>query len=234
MKSKKAISYLRVSTRKQGVSGLGLEAQRESVASFLAIGDYPLVEEYVEVESGRRNDRPELEKALAACRVHKAVLVVAKLDRLSRDAHFLLGLAKSRVEFIAVDMPSANTLTVGILALVAQEEARLASVRTRDALKAAKTRGVKLGTPANLTDDARRLGAVAGVKVRQSNAEQRAADLAPKLMALRSSGVTSLNGIAAALNADQVPTARGGQWTATQVSRLLAQIDKRASGSTGV
>jgi DNA invertase Pin-like site-specific DNA recombinase len=229
MKSKKAISYLRVSTRKQGASGLGLEAQRESVANFLAIGDYPLVEEYVEVESGRRNDRPELEKALAACRVHKATLIVAKLDRLSRDAHFLLGLAKSRVEFIAVDMPSANTLTVGILALVAQEEARLVSVRTRDALKAAKARGVTLGTPANLTDDARRLGAVAGMNVRRANASQRAADLMPKIAALRSSGVTSLKEIAAALNAERIPTARGGQWTATQVSRLLAQIggDKR-------
>lgn len=234
MKPTRAVSYLRVSTRKQGQSGLGLEAQRESVAAFLKIGDWPLVSEFVEVESGRKDDRPELEKALAACRIHKAALIVAKLDRLSRDAYFLLGLARSKVDFICCDMPSANSLTVGIMAMVAEEEARLVSVRTRDALKAAKARGVKLGTPRNLTDDARRLGAVEGMKVRKANASQRAADLMPKIESLRGSGMTSLKEIASALNAEQVPTARGGQWTATQVSRLLGQIESLAAGKAGV
>lgn len=226
MNSKRAVSYLRVSTRKQGVSGLGLEAQREAVANFLKIGGWPLVAEFVEVESGRKDDRPELEKALAACRIHKAALIVAKLDRLSRDAYFLLGLARSKVDFICCDMPSANSLTVGIMAMVAEEEARLASVRTRDALKAAKARGIKLGSPANLTDDARRLGTEAAVRVRKAIADQRATDLTPRIVALRSSGVTSLKAIASALNTEHVPTARGGQWTATQVSRLLRQIDR--------
>jgi DNA invertase Pin-like site-specific DNA recombinase len=224
-KPKHAVAYLRVSTRKQGASGLGLEAQRESVSAFLRIGDWPLVAEFVEVESGRKDDRPQLEKALAACRIHKAALIVAKLDRLSRDAYFLLGLARSKVDFVCCDMPAANSLTVGIMAMVAEEESRLISVRTRDALRAAKARGVKLGNPANFTDDSRRLGAVAGMNVRRAKASQRAADLKPKIVSLRSSGIISLKEIAAALNAERIPTARGGKWTATQVSRLLAQID---------
>src|ERR1700733_3303859 len=118
----KFVSYLRVSTKRQGESGLGLEAQREAVTTYLNGGRWRLVEEFVEVESGRRDDnRPELEKAFAACRAFNAKLVIAKLDRLSRDAHFLLGLDKAGVEFIAVDMPHANRLTVGIMALVAEQ-----------------------------------------------------------------------------------------------------------------
>jgi DNA invertase Pin-like site-specific DNA recombinase len=225
MKAKKAVSYLRVSTPKQGRSGLGLEAQREAVAAFLKVGEWPLIAEYVEVESGRKDSRPELEKALAACRIHGAALIVAKLDRLSRDAYFLLGLARSKVDFICCDMPSANSLTVGIMAMVAEEEARLISARTRDALKAAKARGVKLGSPVGLSEHARRLGPEAGVRVRQARARQRASDLAPKIALLRESGVTTLSGIAAALNDEEIPTARGGQWTATQVSRLLRKIN---------
>jgi DNA invertase Pin-like site-specific DNA recombinase len=224
MNVKKAVAYLRVSTEKQGRSGLGLESQRASVRDFLAIGSWPLVAEFVEVESGRKNDRPQLEKALAECRVHQAALVVAKLDRLSRDAHFLLGLAKSRVEFIAVDMPSANTLTVGILALVAQEEARLISIRTKDALKAAKARGVKLGRP-NLTPEGRSLGARRSAAIRSEHAQQRVNDLTPRVVALREQGLKSLAEIADSLNASDVRTPRGGQWSRAQVKRLIDQID---------
>src|SRR5215213_3033543 len=139
------VSYLRVSTAKQGHSGLGLEAQRQAVADYLNGGQWQLVTEVVEIESGKRSDRPKLEEALRLCRLHNATLVIAKLDRLSRDAHFLLGLEKAGVDFVAADMPSANRLTVGIMAMVADEERRLISKRTKEALAAAKARGVKLG-----------------------------------------------------------------------------------------
>src|SRR5918998_5480233 len=139
------VSYLPVSTARQGKSGLGLEAQRKAVADYLNGGDWKLVAEVVEVESGKNTDRPKLAEALRLCRVHSATLVIAKLDRLSRDAHFLLGLEKAGVDFVAADMPHANRLTVGIMAMVADEERRMISRRTKDALAAAKGRGVTLG-----------------------------------------------------------------------------------------
>jgi hypothetical protein len=129
----KWISYLRVSTDRQGKSGLGLEAQRSAVADYLNGGKWSLVKEFMEVESGKRADRPMLAEAIKACRVYGAKLVIAKLDRLSRDAHFLLGLEKAGVDFVAADMPNANRLTVGIMAMVAEEERRMISKRTRDA-----------------------------------------------------------------------------------------------------
>ena len=139
------VSYLRVSTQRQGRSGLGLEAQRKAVADYLNGGRWRLVSELIEVESGANANRPKLAEALALCRSHRATLVVAKLDRLARDAHFLLGLQKAGVDFVAADMPSANRMTVGIMALVAEEERRMISARTKAALAAAKVRGVKLG-----------------------------------------------------------------------------------------
>src|SRR5215203_4343370 len=143
------VTYLRVSTDKQGKSGLGLDAQRKAVEDFLNGGRWELIDEFVEVESGKRDDRPKLAEAMARCRLHKATLVIAKLDRLSRDAHFLLGLQKelqrSGLRFVAADMPEANELTVGIMAVVAQAERKAISQRTKDALAAAKARGKKLG-----------------------------------------------------------------------------------------
>jgi DNA invertase Pin-like site-specific DNA recombinase len=128
----KFVSYLRVSTKRQGESGLGLEAQRHAVETFLNGGKWQLVEEHVEVESGKDDkNRPALHEALEACKLYRATLVIAKLDRLSRDPHFLLGLQKAGVEFIAADMPHANKLTVGIMALVAQQEREFISQRTR-------------------------------------------------------------------------------------------------------
>src|SRR3954452_19836355 len=138
----KFVSYLRVSTKRQGESGLGLEAQRHAVETWLNGGSWQLVEEHVEVESGKGDDnRPALARAFEACRAFNAKLVIAKLDRLSRDAHFLLGLQKAGVEFIATDMPHANRLTVGIMALVAEQEREAISARTKAALAPAKARG---------------------------------------------------------------------------------------------
>lgn len=229
MASGKFVSYLRVSTDRQGKSGLGLEAQRQAVADYLNGGAWELVAEFVEVESGKRNDRPELDRALAACRLHRATLVVAKLDRLARNAHFLLGLKEAGVEFIAVDMPTANRLTVGIMAMVAEEEARMISARTRAALAAAKARGVVLGNPCNLTAEGQRKGNERGNQRKAEIAASRANDLAPILQALQTQGITSANSIAAELNARGVPAARGGKWQAVQVQRVLERICQEPS-----
>jgi DNA invertase Pin-like site-specific DNA recombinase len=141
----KFVSYLRVATDRQGQSGLGLEAQRAAVRDWLDGGRWTLIEEFVEVESGAKNGRPKLDAALAMARAHGATLVIAKLDRLSRDAHFLLGLQKAGVKFVAVDMPEANEMVVGIMAVVAQAERKMISARTKAALAAAKAKGKKLG-----------------------------------------------------------------------------------------
>lgn len=216
------VSYLRVSTARQGRSGLGLEAQRQAVLEFLG-NRTRLLEEFVEVESGRKDARPQLERALALCRLRKAVLVVAKLDRLARDAHFLLGLDRAGVEFACCDIPGATRLTVGIMAMVAEEEARMISARTKAALAAAKRRGVRLGRP-NLTDPARRLGTAASIERRRADALQRAADLAPTVRELQQGGAQSLQALADGLNERGLTASRGGPWRPTQVSRLLARI----------
>jgi len=220
----KWISYLRVSTGRQGRSGLGLDGQRTAVADFLNGGQWHLVKEFVEVESGKRSDRPVLGDAIKACRAHRAKLVIAKIDRLSRDAHFLLGLEKAGVDFVAVDMPSANRLTVGIMAMVAEEERRMISERTKAALAAAKRRGVKLGgfrKGARLTKQARQAGSTAVARA----AAERAADIAPIIAELQAGGATSLRAIAAGLNARGIPTARGkGAWSPTQVARVQGRM----------
>ena len=142
------ISYLRVSTDRQGASGLGLEAQRKAVEDYLNGGSWKLAAEYVEIESGKRsNNRPQLAGALAACKKHKAKLVIAKLDRLARNVHFISGLMDAGVEFVACDMPHANKLTIHILAAVAEHEREAISARTKAALAAAKARGKQLGGP---------------------------------------------------------------------------------------
>jgi DNA invertase Pin-like site-specific DNA recombinase len=217
------VSYLRVSTKEQGASGLGIEGQRKAVLDYLDGGNWQLLAEYVEVESGAKSDRAELAAALAACRIRKATLVIAKLDRLSRDAHFLLGLEKAGVDFVAVDMPHANRLTVGIMALVADEERRAISARTKAALAAAKARGVKLGGwQGTIPTDETRKASAAVVKAR---AKAFAADLAPLLADLEAQGVTSHNGIARALTAQGVLTSRGASaWTAAGVKRVLALL----------
>lgn len=219
----KWVSYLRVSTDRQGRSGLGLEAQRKAVEDFLNGGSWKLAKEFVEVESGKRADRPVLAEAIKACRLYGAKLVIAKLDRLSRDAHFLLGLEKAGVDFVAADMPNANRLTVGIMAMVAEEERRMISRRTKDALAAAKKRGVKLGgyrKNAEFTAAARK----AAIAAKADKVAKRAADLAPVIAELQAAGAASLRVIADGLNQRGIPTARGNAvWSATQVARVMAR-----------
>lgn len=224
MAAGKHVSYLRVSTARQGRSGLGLEAQRHAVEEYLNGGRWRLIEEVIEVESGRNNRRPALQHALSACRLHNATLVVAKLDRLSRNASFLLTLRDASVEFVAADLPQANRLTIGILAMVAEQEAEQISARTKAALAAAKRRGVILGRPEHLDDRARRLGTKASALVRRATATQRATDLAPIIRELRAGGAVSLRDIAAGLTALDYMTARGGAWSPAEVRRLLARI----------
>lgn len=224
MATGKFVSYLRVSTARQGRSGLGLEGQRQAVEDYLNGGRWKLVSEFVEVESGKNNDRPKLAEALAACRLYGATLVIAKFDRLSRNAAFLLTLRDEGVDFVACDMPDANRLTVGIMAVLAEYEREQISARTKAALGAAKRRGVKLGNPKHLTRKARGMGTEVSAKVRSAKAEQRAKDLAPILADLRAHGAGSLDALAKGLNDRGLPAPRGGTWSPVQVSRLLARV----------
>ncbi len=220
------ISYLRVSTAKQGRSGLGLEAQQEAVTAHIRREGGELLTQYVEVESGKKgtDSRPQLAKALEHCRLTGATLIIAKLDRLSRDAHFLLGLQRSSVGFICADMPQANELTVGIMALVAEEERKAISRRTKEALAAAKVRGVKLGCP-NGAAHLRKYGNAAGVAAVKARAEEHAQALRDTLEEIRAAGITSSNGIADELNRRRIATPRGGKWHPASVARLAARLD---------
>src|SRR3954453_5885964 len=216
------ISYLRVSTAKQGASGLGLEAQRKAVLDYLDGGKWTLVTEVVEIETGKRADRPKLAEALALCRLHRATLVIAKLDRLARNVAFISNLMESGVDFVAVDLPQANRLTVHILAAVAEHEAKMISERTKAALAAAKARGVKLGNPANLC---RQLdGSAKGNAAKTAKAAKRAADLLPLILPMKAGGA-SLRQIADGLNRCGVPAPRGGDWSAVAVKRVLDRQD---------
>jgi DNA invertase Pin-like site-specific DNA recombinase len=233
--SGKFVAYYRVSTAKQGQSGLGLDAQKKAVTDYLNGGRWRIVAEVVEVESGKRSDRPKLAEALKACRVHGAKLIIAKLDRLARNVAFVSNLMESGVDFTAVDFPQANRLTVHILAAVAEHEAKMISERTKGALAAAKARGKKLGgvRPGHKPLDAE--ARARGLETRQRRAGDRASDLAPIITELQASGVTSLRGIAAALDARGIPTARGSGWKPTTVLRLLERLQGgREGGMTDV
>lgn len=212
------VSYYRVSTEKQGRSGLGLEAQRHAVALFVA-GKGNLLHEFTEVESGQRNDRPELKAALALCRKQKAILVIARLDRLARNVAFIANLMESNVEFVAVDMPYANRLTLHILAAVAEHEREMISKRTKDALAAAKARGQRLGNPSPALARERARAVVMG------NAQLFATTHAPLIRELRTGGLT-LRAIAQDLDRRNIPTARGGRWQAAQVRNILTRDQK--------
>ena len=220
---KRVVAYYRVSTKKQGESGLGIGGQEAAVAAYLAKADAKLLcPPYYEIESGRHNDRPELAKAIAHARRAKATLLIAKLDRLARNVHFISGMMESKVDFVACDMPTANRLTVHILAAVAEDEARAISERTKAALAAAKARGTKLGTN-NLTTAGTRKGLAAAKVARTANAQAAYRDIAPMIREMAAAG-TSLRAVAKRLNGNGEVTRRGGQWTAMQVSRVLQSV----------
>lgn len=212
--SKCYVSYLRVSTSRQGHSGLGLEAQRDAVERFAEQTGGAIASEWVEIESGRIRDRPELIAAMAECKRRRATLLIAKLDRLARNVAFVSSLMEAGVDFVAVDAPYANKLMLHILAAFAEHERELISQRTRAALAAAKARGVVLG----------RNGRVLAVKATQEALEA-AGEYAPAVQRLVVSGCTSACQIAAGLNAAQIPSRAGGRWHAANVSRLLRRLN---------
>jgi DNA invertase Pin-like site-specific DNA recombinase len=220
------IAYYRVSRESQGKNGLGIAAQRKAVADYLNGGRWRIIEEFTEVESGRRSDRPELDKALAAARVHRCPVVVAKVDRLTRSVAFLSRLLEAGADVRFADLPAIEGPTgrfmLQQMAAVAELEAGMISARTKAALAAAKARGKKLGgrRSVTLTAKARAKGRAAVV----AGANARAADLAPTLASIQAAGIKTLRGIAEALNARSIPTARGaGRWSAVQVGRVLAR-----------
>lgn len=217
MKPERYVVYLRVSTARQGEHGLGMDAQRAAVEAFARQAGRTILAEYIEVESGKRSDRPELARALEAAKKAKATLLIAKLDRLARNVAFIANLMDAGVDFVAVDQPFASRLTLHILSAVAEDEARRISERTKAALAAAKARGTKLGSPV-----ARQTVAAARA-ARSSYAKRANATTKAVIKDIQSSGVDSLTGLARALHARGIKTPGGRTtWQPVQVSRLLA------------
>jgi len=204
------IAYYRVSTTRQGKSRLGLEAQRSAIMNYLNGGNWDLIEEFTEVESGKRaKNRPALAAALAACKKHDATLVIAKLDRLARNVAFVSSLMESKVKFVIVEMPDANKFTIHIIAAVAEHEAEQISERTKAALAAAKARGVKLGR----SDE------------NKAASSDFARSIAPVIHEMQAHGCTSVRKLCDALNTAHIPTFRGaGHWHIPTVHKLMQQI----------
>jgi len=225
----RVVAYYRVSTDGQGRSGLGLEAQREAVETLCISRGWQLLASFTEVESGKRNDRPQLAAALRRAKVQGAKLIVAKLDRLSRDAEFTLRVRNSGVDFTCADNPDVNRLTIGLLAIINEDERDRIAQRTREALGAAKARGVKLGNP-NGAAALRRAakGNAAALEAVKANATERAQGYAETIADIRASGALSLPAIAQALNDRGIVTPRGGRWHPSSVRNLLARLDGTA------
>jgi len=221
---KPAVAYYRVSTERQRKSGLGIDAQRDAVRRFAEAEGFELTAEFVEAESGKGADaldrRPQLASALSAARGRKCAVIVAKLDRLSRDVAFISGLMAQRVPFIVAELGAdADPFMLHLYAALAEKERRLISERTRAALAQRKDRGTQLGNPRN-AKEAAALGRAAQV----SEADRFAANVLPIVATIRTSGVTTLAGIADALNARGIRSARGGQWRISSVQNLIARI----------
>jgi DNA invertase Pin-like site-specific DNA recombinase len=218
--SNKTFFYIRVSTTQQGRSGLGIEAQRQTLQHFAQAEKIEVLGEYVEVETGKGTDalerRPQLKAALGAARKHRCRIAVAKLDRLSRDVHFISGLMAHKVPFWVAELgPDVDPFVLHLFAALAEKERALISTRTRQALAAAKARGIALGSPKL---HVARESAVASIK---AEADRHAANVLPIIREAQKAGATTLRKIAEALNARGVATARGGQWHATSVSNIL-------------
>lgn len=225
---KPIVAYYRVSTARQGRSGLGIEAQRGALQRFAAAEGFEIVSEHVETETGKGQDaldrRPVLAAALADARSHKCPVAVAKLDRLSRDVAFVAGLMAQRVPFIVAELgPDADPFTLHLYAALAEKERAMIAARTRDALAAAKGRGVKLGNPR--LSEARK---AAGASKRQA-ADVFAAKVLPIIREIEAAGVTSHRGIARVLDDRKVATARGGTWSAVQVGAILGRQPNAAA-----
>jgi DNA invertase Pin-like site-specific DNA recombinase len=210
----KFVAYYRVSTEKQGRSGLGLEAQQKAVLDYLNGGEWELIAEFTEVESGKKCDRPELEKALTLCKRQHATLIIAKLDRLARNVHFISGLMERGVKFCAVEFPDADPLMLHIHAAMGEHERRMISARTKAGLERAKARGIKLGTH----------GAVLA-RENAAKAREQAKQLRPVIREIRKDGKESVREIMVELNRRGIKTARNGVWHPHTVNILLHRID---------
>ncbi|WP_461117549.1 recombinase family protein [Spirosoma jeollabukense] len=219
------IAYYRVSTQKQGRSGLGLDDQRQMVQRFLRQEDQ-LVQEFTEVESGRKKERPQLQAAIQTAKQHSARLLIAKLDRLSRNASFVMVLRDSEVDFVACDLPDANTLTIGIMASFAQHEAEQISKRTRAALAQKKVRGFTLGKPENLTDSHRAQGVVA---IKANAVSHPANRQASELIRLYQRDALTLRAMAERLNEHGFRTRYGKLFQSETVRRMLKRQDQTSA-----
>lgn len=215
------VAYYRVSTQKQGRSGLGLEAQKQAVENFIETKGEVLTS-FTDIESGKKNDRPQLQAAITYCKLQGATLLIAKLDRLTRNVAFVFTLRDSGVNFVCCDMPEANTLTIGILATMAQHEREMIADRTKKALAEKKKRGFVLGTPANLTDQAKRKGTLHSQLNAQADQHNRRAGAFAKK--LRDFGYSWAE-IARQLNANGFTTRRGGSFQIVQVQRVVKHIN---------
>jgi DNA invertase Pin-like site-specific DNA recombinase len=215
MQSKKYIAYYRVSTNRQGQSGLGLEAQKAAVTQYLNGGDWEILEEFTEVESGKKNNRPKLQEALAACKRLQATLIIAKLDRLARNVHFISGLMEAGVEFVAVDNPTANKLMLHMLAAFAEHEREMISDRTRKALAAAKARGVRLGK------NGKKLA-----KKNQQTADEFAESMRSVVAKIQKEGALTIQDICYQLNGQGYKGLRGGCWHISSVFKLMKRLER--------
>lgn len=218
----KYVAYYRVSTSRQGISGLGLDAQRTAVEAFLRNRAGRLVADFTEVQSGKADDRPQLQEALKLCRLTNSTLLVGKIDRLSRSVAFLSALQRSGMKFVAADMPEANELVVHILAAVAENERNAIAARTRSALAQARARGTKLGNPRLRPGD--RSTALVAAQANSQKAMDRASELREVIEHAQQQGCTTLTKLAEHLNGLGVTTAQGQKWYPNSVRRVLQRL----------